>query len=234
MRVDAVILARGGSKGIPGKNIIDFCGKPLMVWTIEQCLNSKFINEIWVSSDDQKILDLAVNSGAKQIKRPDSISGDESSSESGWLHAMKYLKSQNIKVDSILAPQVTSPLRESKDFDFAIQQFIANKLDSLFSATTVNDLFFWKLNEKGVLDSVNYDYKDRKRRQNFQEQIIENGSFYLFKPHILIEEKNRLGGKIGFYKMEFWKMFEIDDVSDLKICTAIMNEFTELRGNQND
>ena len=56
----------------------------------------------------------------------------------------------------------------------------------------------------------------------------------MFKPHILIEEKNRLGGKIGFYKMEFWKMFEIDDVLDLKICTAIMNEFTELRGNKND
>ena len=231
MRVDAIILARGGSKGIPGKNIIDFCGKPLLVWTIEQCLNSTSINEVWVSSDDQKILDLAINSGAKPIKRPDSISGDESSSESGWLHAIKYLKSQNIKVELIIAPQVTSPLREPKDFDSAIRQFITNKCDSLFSASTVNDFFFWKINEKGFLDSVNYDYKNRKRRQNFQEQIIENGSFYLFKAHILIEEKNRLGGKIGFYKMEFWKVFEIDDVSDLKICAAIMNEFIELRGN---
>jgi CMP-N,N'-diacetyllegionaminic acid synthase len=225
IRIDAIILARGGSKGIPGKNIIDFCGKPLLVWTIEQCLNSNLINEVWVSSDDQEILDIAKNSGAMCIKRPIRISDDESSSESGWLHAVDYLQSKNITTDLIIAPQVTSPLRESKDFDLAIEKFISRKFDSLFSASIVSDMFFWKKNQKGYLDSVNYDYKRRKRRQNFQKQIIENGSFYLFKPHILKKENNRIGGKIGYYEMEFWKVFEIDSVTDLKICKAIMNEF---------
>jgi CMP-N,N'-diacetyllegionaminic acid synthase len=234
MRVDAIILARGGSKGIPNKNIVDFCNKPLLIWTIEQCLNSKLINDVWVSSDDKKILEIANASGVNSITRPDSISADESSSESGWAHAIEYLKSQKVNADIILAPQVTSPLRESKDFDFAIEKFISRKYDSLFSASAVNDLFFWKKNETGLLKSINYDYKNRQRRQNFQEQIIENGSFYLFKPNILLETNNRLGGKIGCYKMEFWKMFEIDDIADLKLCTAIMNEFVELKGTNND
>jgi CMP-N,N'-diacetyllegionaminic acid synthase len=228
LRIDAIILARGGSKGIPGKNIIDFCGKPLLAWTIEQCLNAKLINEIWVSSDDHKILDIAKKYGVMCIERPLEISKDESSSESGWLHAINYLDTKNIDTNLIVAPQVTSPLRESKDFDLAIEKLIFNNFDSLFSASTVSDMFFWEKNEKGNLDSVNYDYKNRKRRQNFQEQIIENGSFYLFKPHILKKDNNRIGGRIGHFKMEFWKMFEIDDISDLKICKAIMNEFIKI------
>ena len=228
IRIDAIILARGGSKGIPGKNIIDFCGKPLLAWTIEQCLDSKLINEIWVSSDDHKILDIAKNYGVMCIERPFEISNDESSSESGWLHAIDFIHSKNIDTELIVAPQVTSPLRESKDFDLAIEKLISNNFDSLFSASTVSDMFFWEKNEKGDLVSVNYNYKNRKRRQNFQEQIIENGSFYMFKPNILKRDNNRIGGKIGHFKMEFWKMFEIDDISDLKICKAIMNEFIKI------
>jgi N-acylneuraminate cytidylyltransferase len=231
MRVDAIILARGGSKGIPGKNIVDFCGKPLIAWTIEQCLNSKLVDEVWVSSDDQQILDIAISFGAKAIKRPANISTDSSSSESGWIHAVEYLSNLNFEIDTILGPQVTSPLREAKDFDMAIESFKDQKIDSLFSASIVNDFFFWGKDDQGVLKSINYDYKNRKRRQNFQEQIIENGSFYLFKSEALKKENNRLCGKIGFYEMEFWKMFEIDEMLDLKLCKGIMSEFLNLRKN---
>ena len=76
----AIIPARGGSKGILNKNIIDFCGKPLIAWTIEQCLYSKYISDVWVTSDSQEILDISERYGAKTIKRPDSISGDSASS----------------------------------------------------------------------------------------------------------------------------------------------------------
>jgi N-acylneuraminate cytidylyltransferase len=75
------------------------------------------------------------------------------------------------------------------------------------------------------LNSVNYDYTNRKRRQDIQQQIIENGSFYLFKPEILKKENNRFGGKIGHYAMEFWKMFEIDNADDVRMCSALMQEF---------
>jgi len=225
MNVQCIILARGGSKGIPRKNIIDFCGKPLLAWTIEQCMHADSVSNVWVSSDDEQILNIAKKYGAQLIKRPDNISDDKASSESGWLHAIDYLETNGIKTDLILAPQVTSPLRMSSDIERAIDKFIIEDLDSLFSASMADDLYFWEKNTEGVLNSVNYDFNNRKRRQDFHEQIIENGSFYLFKQSILRSENNRFGGKIGCVKMAFWQMFEIDNTEDLRMCSALMKEF---------
>jgi CMP-N,N'-diacetyllegionaminic acid synthase len=223
--IDSIILARGGSKGVPGKNIIDFCGKPLLAWTIEQCIQVESIGSVWVSSDNDNILNLAKLYGAKTIKRPENISSDTSTSESGWLHAINTIEREGVVLDAILAPQVTSPLREKKDIDRAIDKFINNKLDSLFSASMADDLYYWEKNDKGILDSINYDYHNRKRRQDFQQQIIENGSFYIFKQEIIKKYNNRLGGRIGYSKMDFWKMFEIDNMKDLRMCSALMKEF---------
>jgi len=225
MRIDAIILARGGSKGIPGKNTMEFLGKPLLAWTIEQCRGASLVTDIWVSSDDQQILDVAKKYGARLIKRPDVISGDEATSESGWLHAIEYIEQDGFELTAVLAPQVTSPLREPKDIDLAINKFREEDLDSLFSSSIADDLYFWKKNKDGELNSANYDYKNRMRRQNFKSQIIENGSFYIFKPEILQTKNNRLGGKIGYSEMEFWKMFEIDNMDDVKMCSALMVEF---------
>lgn len=219
-----IILARGGSKGITGKNIINFLGKPLLAWTIEQCKSAADISSIWVSSDDEHILNIAKKYGAKTIKRPENISGDLATSESAWLHAINYLNENDIEVDAILAPQVTSPLRETSDIDDAIQKFIMGNYDSMFSASLADDLFFWE-NSLDSLMSVNYDYKNRKRRQDFKMQIIENGSFYIFKSEILKKNKNRMGGKIGYSEMAFWKMFEIDNNDDLRMCSVLMKEF---------
>lgn len=219
-----IILARGGSKGIPGKNTINFLGKPLLAWTIEQCRSAVDISSVWVSSDDEHILNIAKKYGAKTIKRPENISGDLATSESAWLHAINYLNDNDIEVDAILAPQVTSPLREKSDIEDAIQKFIIGNYDSMFSASLADDLFFWEDSTDSLM-SVNYDYKNRKRRQDFKLQIIENGSFYIFKTEILKKYKNRMGGKIGYSKMDFWKMFEIDNDDDLRMCSALMKEF---------
>ena len=219
-----VILARGGSKSIPGKNTIDFLGKPLIAWTIEQCRSSEYVSDIWVSSNDSLILSIASKYGAKTIERPDSISGDLATSESGWLHAITHLIDRGEKINAVLAPQVTSPLRETSDIDNAAEKFLKGSYDSMFSASLADDLFFWEESLEGV-NSINYDYKNRKRRQDFKKQIIENGSFYIFKPEILKEYKNRMGGKIGFSTMDFWKMFEIDNDDDLRMCSALMKEF---------
>jgi N-acylneuraminate cytidylyltransferase len=86
-------------------------------------------------------------------------------------------------------------------------------------------LFFWKEAGEDSLKSVNYDYLNRKRRQEMEGQIIENGSFYIFKPEIIKKYNNRFGGKIGHSKMEFWKMFEIDNLEDIRMCRALMQEF---------
>ena len=222
--VVAIIPARGGSKGIPNKNTIDFCGKPLIAWTIEQCLSSKHISEVWVSSDSQEILEVVKEYGAKTIKRPDDISGDFATSESAWLHAIEFIERDG-DIDFVLAPQITSPLREAQDIDNAIELFQSEKYDSMFSSSIAEDLFFWKEDKRHELQSVNYDYLNRQRRQDIQEQIIENGSFYIFKSEIIKKYNNRFGGKIGHSKMESWKMFEIDNLEDIRMCSALMREF---------
>jgi len=223
MNIHSIVLARGGSKGVLNKNIIDFCGKPLIAWTIEQCLLSEYITDVWVSSDSQEILTIAKQYGAKTIQRPDSISGDFASSESAWLHALEYIEERR-HLDLVFAPQVTSPIREVLDIDRSIKLFQEQDYDSLFSSVIVDDLFFWEM-EKGKLKSANYDYMNRQRRQNIKGKIVENGSFYIFKPHIISKYINRLGGKIGHYEMDYWKMFEIDNFDDIRLCSALMSEF---------
>ncbi|WP_276359568.1 acylneuraminate cytidylyltransferase family protein [Daejeonella sp. H1SJ63] len=223
MNTVAIILARGGSKGIPKKNIIDFCGKPLIAWTIENCIAGG-ANSVWVSSDSDEILKVSEQYGAKSIKRPDDISDDFATSEKGWLHAIDFIGQTEI-IDWVLAPQVTSPLREAKDIALGIKNASEGIYDSFFSCSVAEDLFFWQKNTAGQLDSVNYDWRNRKRRQDIPKQYIENGSFYMFRPEVLRANNNRFGSSIGIVEMEFWKMFEIDSQEDLKMCSALMKEF---------
>lgn len=224
MNVVAIILARGGSKGVPKKNIIDFCGKPLIAWTIDNCIKGG-ANSVWVSSDSDEILEISAEYGANKIKRPDDIAGDFATSESAWLHAINYIEQAEGKIDWVVAPQVTSPLREASDILKAITLAKENIHDSFFSCSVAEDLFFWQKNNDGNLDSINYDWRNRKRRQDIPKQFIENGSFYIFKPQVLRNTNNRFGSNIGIVEMEFWKMFEIDTFDDLKMCSALMQEF---------
>ena len=225
MNTVAIVLARGGSKGIPRKNLIDFCGKPLLVWTLEQCIASKNIDSVWVSSDSSEILEVGHSNGARVIQRPDDLSGDTATSEDGWLHALEVIEHELGAVDLVVAPQVTSPLREPADFDRAISLFRSGRHDSIFSCSLAEDLYFWQRNEDGKLQSVNYDWRNRKRRQDHSPQYIENGSFYLFTPAVLRSFGNRFGEHIGLVEMEFWKAFEIDSLETLRICSALMREF---------
>ena len=224
MNVVAIILARGGSKGIPKKNIIDFCGKPLIEWTIKHCIEGG-ATSVWVSSDSTEILNIAKKCEANIIVRPEDLSQDLSTSESSWLHALNYIeKETDQKIDWILAPQITSPIRESSDIKKGIELAINSNYDSLFSSSVVEDLFFWQYENK-KLCSVNYDYRNRKRRQDAPKQFVENGSFYMFKAEVLKKYNNRFGQNIGKIEMEFWKMFEIDSKEDLELCKAIFKNF---------
>jgi len=225
MRAVAIILARGGSKGIPRKNIVDFCGKPLLAWTVEQCLGASGVDSIWISSDSDEILNAGSTYGARPIRRPPDLSGDTASSESGWLHAIDVIEKETGEVNAVLAPQVTSPLRESSDIEGGLDIFATGAYDSLFSCSVAEDLYFWQRNNDGMLESVNYDWRNRKRRQDHRSQYIENGSFYIFAPEVLRKFNNRFGEHIGMVEMEFWKTFEIDSPETLRLCAALMREF---------
>ena len=226
MKVSCIILARGGSKGIPKKNIIDFCGKPLIAWTILQALRVKEVTDVWVSSDSDEILEVAERYGAKTIKRPKNISGATEPSESGWLHAIDFIEQQSEHfIDYVLAPQVTSPLRHATDFSDAFVQIKSDGSDSLFSVTEIDDFFIWKQESGENPQSVNYDYKDRRPRQQIEKTYLENGSFYVFRPHVLRNNYNRIGGNITLFLMNKYKMFQIDNVEDIKLSSIIMKGY---------
>lgn len=221
----AIILARGGSKGIPKKNLKKIWGKPLVSWTIEHAINAKGISSVWLSSDSEQILKIGKKYGINLIKRPKNLSKDSSSSVSGWIHAINFIEKEET-IDMVVALQPTSPLRESKDIENGLKEFRKNRFDSMFSGAEIGDFFIWK-KQKGLLKSVNYDYKNRSRRQDISTQYVENGSFYIFTPKIIKKFKNQLGGKIGVSLMEFWKSFEIDDKDDIEFCETLMKHYLQ-------
>ena len=225
LNIVSIIPARGGSKGILNKNIIPFCGHPLISWSISQAQQSKYISSTWVTSDDQEILNIANNYGAKLINRPAILSSDSASSESAWIHAVNYLSSINILPDFVVGIQCTSPIRESVDFDNAIEYLIKYKYDSLLSTVEVDDYFTWTLSDGLTCHPLNHNVNNRKPRQEIKNSFLENGSFYIFRPSSLISFNNRLSGRIGMYKMNKHKAYQIDDNEDLRISTAIMKEY---------
>ncbi|EKD29973.1 MAG: acylneuraminate cytidylyltransferase [uncultured bacterium (gcode 4)] len=204
MKIIALIPLRGGSKSIPHKNIKLLAWKPLCNWTIEASLWSKYIQETWVSTDDQEIKAIAIATGAKVIDRPTEFASDTASTESVMLHFMKH-----IDFDILVTLQATSPCTSSDDLDTAIKQFIDKEYGSMLS-WVITKRFFWNKNGQ----PLNYDYLSRPRRQDFEGTIMENGAFYITKKSVLQKNQNRLGGKIGIYKMSEDTAIEIDEPED--------------------
>ena len=220
----AVIAARGGSKGIPHKNLLDICCKPLIAWTVEQARAARGVDVVAVSSDSDKILQAAEAAGAVGVRRPDDISGDLASSESAWLNALDALDEKMGRFERVVALQATSPIREPSDIEQALSTFDREHLDSLLSVCEVEDYFNWRIGQSGP-EPINYDYRNRRMRQQIEKRYLENGSFYVLIPSLLREQNNRLGGKIGFHVMERHKMFQIDRPEDVKLCAAIMRSY---------
>jgi N-acylneuraminate cytidylyltransferase len=223
-RAVAIIPARGGSRGIPRKNVVDFCGRPLVAWSVLQALSASRISGTYVSSDSREILDVAVAFGAKPIERPASLAGDRASSESAWRHALDEIEATDGPVDLIVGMQPTSPVREASDLDAALEQFEREDCDSMLSCCELADFFLWANPGDGPR-GINHDYQHRKLRQVIDTHYLENGSFYIFKPKLLRDTDNRLGGRIGLFVMPKYKSWQIDDVSDLALLGAIMRGY---------
>lgn len=217
-KVVAIIPARGGSKGIPGKNLIDLCGKPLLAWSILQAEKAETISAVYVSSDDQQILDVAEQYGAIPILRPVELAGDTSSSEEALLHALEEIEKGSAgSLDLMVFLQATSPLREPEDIDGAVQHLLQSGADSLFSAAVLEDFCLWT-RAGGELQGLNFDPANRGMRQDREPLLLENGSIYVFRPEVLRKYGNRLGGRIELFEMPYWKSFEIDTLPDVDVC----------------
>ena len=216
----AFIPARCGSKAIRFKNIKDFCGKPLIYWNLLALQNSALVDEIFVGTDCGEISEVVESFGFSKVyiyERDRENAQDESSTEAVML---EFLAKKHFKGDDLfLLVQATSPTTQSSDFDAGIKELHRSKKDSLLSVVR-EKRFFW--DNEG--NSLNYDYKNRPRRQDFDGYLLENGAFYINRVSNILENKNRLSGKIAFYEMRDYSSIEIDEKHDWKIAEEYMKE----------
>ena len=233
-RVLAIIPARGGSKGIPGKNLYPLAGKPLIAYTIEQALAAPRVTRLVVTTDSDPIARVARQYGAEVVLRPTNLSGDEAPSESALLHVLDQLEaSEGYEPDLVVFLQATSPLRSAVDIEQAIATLEREHADSLFSAGPSHG-FLWRRGPEGVVP-LNYDPRHRPRRQEAPEDLVENGSIYVLKPWVLRELGCRLGGTVAVFRMAASDSLQLDEPGDIPVMEFLLRtRHVETVGNHDE
>ncbi|HDR03653.1 MAG TPA: acylneuraminate cytidylyltransferase family protein [Candidatus Marinimicrobia bacterium] len=227
MKIITIIPARGGSKGVPRKNIRPIAGKPLIVHSIKYAKSSRFENEIYVSTDDAEIACISTQAGAQIIPRPAEIAGDSATTESAISHALDYLALKGITPQLIILLQATSPFRPENSLDAIIERFLKERCDSLLTISPTHR-FFWRIQGKEAV--AEYDFLHRPRRQDMKPEdirYVENGSVYCFTRDHFLKTGNRLGGKIGHYIFPEEYAAEIDSFSDFLYLESLMQKRIE-------
>ena len=218
MKTIAFIPVRGGSKSIPLKNIKLFCGKPLVCWNIEALESCDLVDEIIVATDSDDIWKTVEERHyAKTVlyRRSAENACDTASTESVMLEYIHY--AQLPKDNIFMLVQATSPLTETIHFTEALQMYAKGEYDSILTCVR-NYRFYW--NEDGT--SMNYDYRNRPRRQNFNGMLMENGAFYINTVKNILKSGNRLSDNIGIYEMPEYTATEIDEPDDWTILENLM------------
>ena len=220
----AIIPARGGSKGIPRKNVRQLAGKPLIAHTIECAQSSKSITKVIVSTDDTEIAAISKQYGAEVIWRPVEISGDTASSETALLHVLESLKNtDNYQPDIIVFLQCTSPLTSPEDIDGTVQILLDEDADSAFTATPFH-YFLWKIDQNGEAVGINHDKRIRPMRQEREPQYIETGAVYAMRTEGFLKAKHRFFGKTAIYVMPTERRLEIDEPVDFEVAEVLVRE----------
>ena len=220
MEILAVIPARGGSKGIPRKNLRLVAGIPLVAHSIRHARAADAVTRVVVSTDDAEIAAVSQEFGAEVVMRPAAIAGDTATSESALMHVLETLARDGYQPDLVVFLQATSPVRGARDIDDAVATLLSEDADSLLSVCRVEG-FVWRI-ERGALSSFSYDYRQRARRQDAPEDLIENGSIYVFRPELLRETGNRLGGTIAVLRQHPLHSFQVDEPEDLAVVEQIL------------
>ncbi|MBU3181560.1 acylneuraminate cytidylyltransferase family protein [Clostridium psychrophilum] len=222
----AIIPARAGSKGIPNKNIIAICGKPLIAYTIEAGKKSKYIDEIIVSTDSDIIKGIAEEYGTRvPFLRPNELSNDRAKSIDVVLHAMEYYKNNNITFDYIILLQPTSPLRTFKNVDEAIEKLIKSNGASLVSVckTQQNPIFMRSIQNKKLKEVMRFEGTSF-RRQDLPDFYIFNGALYINSYDMLIQQKKFVDADTMPYIMDKKSSVDIDTMLDVRLVEVIMKE----------
>ena len=217
------IPVRGGSKSIPLKNIKLLNGKPLVYWVLKSAVESKNLEKIVVATDSETIKSTVLGFGFDKVevydRRPENAQ-DTSSTESVML---EYIESAGLdSEDKFVLIQATSPLLKSEYIDEMFDYLQDSDADSVFSGVREKQ-FHWIETENGI-EPINYDYRNRPRRQEFRGIIAENGACYINSVGNILRDKCRLSGKIVAYEMPSNTAYEIDEESDWLIVETIMQK----------
>lgn len=227
--VIAIIPARSGSKGLPGKNIKLLCGKPLIAWSIEAALESKYIDEVMVSTDCENIADIAVQFGSTvPFIRPANLAADTALSIDVIKHVIEFYRSKfSRSFDYIVLLEPTSPLRTTDDVDGAIAKLLENSqahsIVGICKTESQNPAFLVKKEQSGLL--VGYENLGMKvvRRQDISDVYFLEGSIYISDIPVLLEKGTFYHDQTLGYEVPKWKSFEIDDLDDFIIVEALMS-----------
>jgi len=214
LKIVSLTLARGGSKGVPRKNIHPINGKPLLHYVLNAAKHSK-IEESWVSTEDKEISELAVKGGAKVIKRPPDMAQDTSKCEESLLHFAK-----NVNFDLLVYIQTTSPLVTKEDINKGIAMMQTGYYDSVFSVCREHWIPRWTLNVK----PIDWNTKHRPRRQTIEPKYVENGAFYITTRKNLLDSGLRYSGNIGVVEMPFSRSLQVDTMDELNVIEALLKQ----------
>lgn len=215
VRALVVIPARGGSKGLPRKNVMPIAGMPLVARAILAARNARLVHRVVVSTDDAEIAAVAQAYGAAVVRRPADISGDTASSESALIHALDYLlKHEGYEPQIVALLQCTSPFVIGEDIDGTLGQIVEGGADSAFAAVPYHH-FLWRRDSVGKLFGVNHSGGPRQRRQDRDPEYLEAGSVYAMKVDVFRREGHRFCGRQALHVSEPSRCLEIDDQADL-------------------
>lgn len=224
-RILCVIPARGGSRGLPGKNIKNLMGKPLIAYSIEHARGSKYIDRTIVSTDDEKIADIARSLGSEvPFLRPKRLAKDKSSSIDVLLHAIKWMETKERSAfDIIVLLHVTTPLRSAEDVDKSIELLFKSNTDNVFSVTEADKNPYYNMvevdrsGEAALVKRGNY-----VNRQSAPKVFDMNSSIYVWWKDVLRDKKSLFPGHTRVYIMPKERSVDIDDFWDFKFAEMLL------------
>jgi N-acylneuraminate cytidylyltransferase len=219
-RAVAIIPARGGSKGVPGKNLAVVGGRSLVRRAVAACLASEAVDEVVVSTDAEDIASEAARAGARVVPRPPELATDEASSESAVLHALEELRATGARPDVVVFVQATSPFIDPVALRRAVQRVAAGQRDVVFSAVATYD-FIWRCDATGVATGVNHDAAVRPRRQDRDPDWRETGAFYVMDARGFVATRHRFFGRVGVEEVAEEDALEIDTPGQLSLARSL-------------
>jgi len=221
----ALIPARGGSKGLPGKNVKELLGKPLIAYTIEAALQSKHITDVIISTDDADIYNIAIQYGAKDtFLRPKELAEDDSLAVDNYIYTINRLINEfDYTINDFVVLQPTSPLRESIDIDNAIELFKQKNADSVISYTEENHPVSWHkyIDENGQFENIFPD--NIQNRQANKLTYFPNGAIFVFN-YNLIQSREYFSSKSYAYIMDRKKSIDVDTIDDFELAEYFMRK----------